>query len=132
MQEPGTSRDKRVIAALSNIGPAVLNGGISTFLAFILLAGSRSHVFLSFFKIFFLVVMFGLYQGLVVLPVVLSLFGPASSASPDTPTDTDDDIDVKDDNNQQETAGAAAEVVDDDSAAEKPVLSANGFRESRI
>ena len=72
------SNNERVIATLQNIGPAVFNGGFSTFLAFILLAGSKSHVFSSFFKIFFLVVSFGLYHGLVFLPVILSLMGPAS------------------------------------------------------
>lgn len=71
------SRDERVVSTLQNIGPAVFNGGFSTFLAFILLAGSKSHVFSSFFKIFFLVVTFGLYHGLVFLPVILSLFGPS-------------------------------------------------------
>ena len=69
-------RNERVKATLANIGPAVLNGGFTTTLAFILLANSESHVFLSFFKIFFLVVSFGLYHGLIVLPVFLSLFGP--------------------------------------------------------
>ena len=34
-----------------NIGPAVLNGGLSTFLAFVLLAFSNSYVFLTFFKV---------------------------------------------------------------------------------
>ena len=77
-EEIAGSRNKRAQAALINIGPAVLNGGISTFLAFVLLAGSRSHVFSVFFKIFFLVVTFGLFQGLVVLPVLLSIFGPPS------------------------------------------------------
>ena len=37
-------------------------------------------IFSSFFKIFFLVVFFGLFQGLAVLPVLLSLFGPDSSS----------------------------------------------------
>ena len=41
----------QVKSALSDIGPAVLNGGFSTFLAFVLLAGSRSHVFSVFFKV---------------------------------------------------------------------------------
>ena len=59
-------------------GPAVFNGGFSTFLAFVLLAGSKSHVFMVFFKVFLLVVVFGLFNGLFVLPVVLSLIGPAS------------------------------------------------------
>ena len=68
----------RMTMTLANIGPAVLNGGLTTFFAFILLANSESHVFITFFKVFFLVVSFGLYHGLVVLPVFLSLFGPKS------------------------------------------------------
>ena len=75
----GSSRNERAQAALTNIGPAVLNGGISTLLAFVLLAGSRSHAFLVFFKVFFLVVIFGMFQGLMVLPVLLSIFGPHHS-----------------------------------------------------
>jgi len=77
MSSQGT-KEQRVKKALIEIGPAVLNGGFSTFLAFVLLAGSKSHVFSTFFKIFFLVVVFGLYNGLMVLPVVLSFVGPAS------------------------------------------------------
>merc|ERR1719225_1516161 len=74
----GTKQD-RSVHALNKMGPAVLNGGISTFLSFILLATSTSHVFATFFKIFFLVVIFGLYNGLVVLPIVLCYIGPKSS-----------------------------------------------------
>ena len=77
---------------MTNIGPAVLNGGITTTLAFILLAGSRSHVFSSFFKIFFLVVTFGLFHGLVVLPVFLSIFGPHSTIL-DSTTNSEDQAD---------------------------------------
>ena len=99
MVELGT-RDERVVQTLTNIGPAVLNGGISTFLAFILLAGSKSHVFTSFFKIFFLVVTFGLYHGLVFLPVVLSLVGPSphslDAAINATPPAAEDDEEAKD------------------------------------
>ena len=73
------SRDQRAVAAVTNIGPAVFNGGFSTFLAFILLASSKSHVFITFFKIFFLVVSFGLFHGLIFLPVLLSLIGPKST-----------------------------------------------------
>lgn len=45
------TRNERAQNALRVIGPAVLNGGFSTFLAFILLANSRSHVFITFFKV---------------------------------------------------------------------------------
>lgn len=41
----------RARAAVTQIGPAVLNGGISTFLAFCLLAGSESYAFQTFFKV---------------------------------------------------------------------------------
>ena len=37
--------------ALLTIGPAVFNGGLTTFLALVLLGFSTSHVFISFFKV---------------------------------------------------------------------------------
>ena len=76
MVETGTRND-RIYKTLVDLGPAVLNGGTSTFLAFVLLVTSKSYVFSTFFKIFFLIVVFGLYHGLVFLPVILSLVGPA-------------------------------------------------------
>ena len=45
------SRDERVKVTVSEMGPPVLNGAFSTLLSFILLAGSESHVFESFFKV---------------------------------------------------------------------------------
>ena len=69
----------------------MLNGGFSTLLAVILLTLSDVYVFVAFFKIFVLVVIFGLYNGLVVLPVVLSLIGPKNkhhtNANPDPVSD---------------------------------------------
>ena len=61
---------------ICRVGPAVFNGGLSTLLAFILLSTSQSYVFLSFFKIFFLICVFGLFHGLLVLPVLLATLGP--------------------------------------------------------
>ena len=71
------NKNKRIEKTLVNIGPAVFNGGFSTFLAFILLMNSQSYVFMTFFKIFSLVVFFGLFHGMVFLPVILSLIGPS-------------------------------------------------------
>lgn len=84
------SRNERIHETLVEMGPAVLNGGFSTFLAFALLMTAQSYVFQTFFKIFFLVVVFGVFHGLVFLPVVLSLIGPGTvnkehSISPVTP-----------------------------------------------
>ncbi|XP_062571454.1 protein patched homolog 1-like isoform X2 [Saccostrea cucullata] len=70
------SKNERPVMALTEIGPAVFNGGFSTFLAFVLLANSNSYGFSLFFKVFFTVVVFGLFHGLVYLPVVLSWLGP--------------------------------------------------------
>lgn len=103
MTKTGT-KDERAEATIASIGPAVFHGGFSTFLAFIFLAGSDSHVFITFFKvyrelssrqitifhvyvnlyvfvyliyqIFILVVVYGLFHGLIFLPVLLSLVGP--------------------------------------------------------
>ncbi|XP_052775868.1 protein patched homolog 3-like isoform X2 [Mya arenaria] len=70
-------REDRAKATLCSIGPAVLNGGLSTFLAFVLLANSTSYGFMLFFRVFMTVVIFGLYHGLVYLPVILSWVGPS-------------------------------------------------------
>merc|ERR1711981_599515 len=66
----------RMRKSLIAIAPAILHGGLSTILAVVLLAFSEVYVFVSFFKIFVLVVVFGLYNGLVFLPVLLANFGP--------------------------------------------------------
>ncbi|XP_053626283.1 patched domain-containing protein 3-like isoform X3 [Cherax quadricarinatus] len=75
MTKKGT-RNERARLTVATIGPAVLNGGFTTFLAFVFLVNSDSHVFITFFKIFFAVVFYGLFHGLVFLPVLLSLVGP--------------------------------------------------------
>ncbi|XP_078600585.1 patched domain-containing protein 3-like [Branchiostoma floridae x Branchiostoma japonicum] len=71
------TRNERAKQTLLRIGTAVFNGGFSTFLAFVLLSGSQSYIFQAFFKVFFGVVLFGLWHGLVFLPVICSLIGPA-------------------------------------------------------
>lgn len=57
MTKCGT-RNERASATISSIGPAVFHGGFSTFLAFIFLANSDSHVFTTFFKVKFVFIMF--------------------------------------------------------------------------
>lgn len=42
---------ERPVMALKEIGPAVFNGGFSTFLAFVLLANSNSYGFSLFFRV---------------------------------------------------------------------------------
>merc|ERR1712228_67330 len=73
------TREEKAGQAVSTIGPAVFNGGLTTFLALVLLGFSTSHVFVSFFKVFVLTVLFGLFHGLVLFPVLLSVAGPVTN-----------------------------------------------------
>lgn len=45
------TKNSRAKQALRNIGPAVLNGGFSTFISISLLARSQSLAFISFYKV---------------------------------------------------------------------------------
>merc|ERR1719348_1880203 len=69
------SRKEKTQKTLSSMGMAVANGGFSTMLAFVLVAFSSSYVYLTFFKMFVCVVVFGLFHGLIFLPVVLGIIG---------------------------------------------------------
>ena len=70
----------RIQNTLLQVGPAVFYGGLSTLLAVVLLAASDYYPFVVFFKVFLLVVVFGLFHGLVFLPVILALVGPSHLA----------------------------------------------------
>ena len=50
-------------------------------LALSLLVTSKSHIFVSFFKIFFMICVFGLFHGLILLPVVLCIVGPVDETN---------------------------------------------------
>ena len=58
------------------MGSSVFHGGFSTFLAIILTAPSRSYVFIVFFRLWFSIILFGMANGCILLPVILSLVGP--------------------------------------------------------
>ena len=74
--------------ALSTIGPAVLNGGLTTFLALVLGSFSTGHVLLTTFKSFTLIAVFGLFHGLVFFPVVLATLGPVDELQTGSSNDT--------------------------------------------
>jgi predicted RND superfamily exporter protein len=75
MKVQGT-RAERVTAALGSVGGGVLNGGVSTFLAVVVLAFAESFIFKIFFKQFFCIIVLGLAHGLILLPVLLTWVGP--------------------------------------------------------
>ena len=76
MVKGGTDKDQRALEALADIGAAVLNGAITTFLAVVVLLFSSSYVFEVLSRQFALTVALGITHGLILLPVLLSLFGP--------------------------------------------------------
>lgn len=63
----------RAIEALGHIGTPILQGALSTILAVLVLASSQSYIFTTFFKIMFLVMVFGFGHAMFLLPTVLSL-----------------------------------------------------------
>jgi len=67
--------EQRAITAVGRIGPSVFHAVITTLLAVVVLATSKSYVFTILFKVFFLTVIFGGIHGLWLLPVLLSIFG---------------------------------------------------------
>ncbi|XP_060517935.1 protein patched homolog 3-like isoform X2 [Cylas formicarius] len=70
------SRQERSLKTVSSIGLAVVCGGLSTFIGVFMMSQSEAYTFQTFFKIFFLVIIFGLFHGVVFFPVILSWIGP--------------------------------------------------------
>jgi Niemann-Pick C1 protein len=85
MVKGGSSKDQRAIEALADIGASVLNGAMSTFLAVAVLLFSSSYVFRVLSTQFALTVGLGVLHGTVLLPVLLSFFGPKPFASAEEP-----------------------------------------------
>ena len=79
MKTPGSSREERIKKSMVDIGPAVFNGGVSTFAGFFLCAFGRIPITFVIFKIFSLIVLSGLFGAFLIIPVVLSLLGPEVS-----------------------------------------------------
>ncbi|XP_014737645.1 PREDICTED: patched domain-containing protein 3-like, partial [Sturnus vulgaris] len=79
-----SSANKRAIEALSLLGYPVLQGAVSTILGVLVLAAANTYIFRTFFKIMFLVILFGALHGLVFIPVFLTFFGNFGSSPHNT------------------------------------------------
>ena len=68
-------------AALATMGSSVFHGGFSTFLAILVLGAGKTYVFIVFFRIWVGIIIFGMANGFLLLPVMLTLRGPTKTAS---------------------------------------------------
>ena len=66
------------------LGAATINGAVTTFLGIMPIAFSYYKYFLNYFFLHYVLILaVCLFQGVVVLPVVLSLVGPSAFKPPD-------------------------------------------------
>nr|XP_045593830.1 patched domain-containing protein 3-like [Procambarus clarkii] len=85
----GETPDERVRDCLYTLGLPILQGGLSTILGVTALSLAPSYIFITFFKTVFLVILFGVLHGLVLLPVLLSVLGPISCSKEKPKEDTE-------------------------------------------
>ncbi|XP_058024354.1 protein patched homolog 1 isoform X2 [Ahaetulla prasina] len=76
-------KNHRTILALEHMFAPVLDGAVSTLLGVLMLAGSEfDFIVRYFFAVLAILTILGALNGLVLLPVLLSLFGPYPEVSP--------------------------------------------------
>ncbi|KAK5871051.1 hypothetical protein PBY51_003953 [Eleginops maclovinus] len=76
-------RHKRAVLALEHMFAPVLDGAFSTLLGVLLLAGSEfDFIVRYFFAVLAILTVLGVLNGLVLLPVLLSYFGPYPEVTP--------------------------------------------------
>uniref|UniRef100_A0A8C6U4T5 Patched 2 n=1 Tax=Neogobius melanostomus TaxID=47308 RepID=A0A8C6U4T5_9GOBI len=77
------NRNKRSAVALEHMFAPVVDGAISTLLGVLMLAGSEfDFIMRYFFAVLAILTVLGMLNGLVLLPVLLSLMGPPAEVSP--------------------------------------------------
>jgi hypothetical protein len=76
------SRKARTLQALAKMGVPSIHGAITTFLGIVMLANANSQfIVMYYFMLYFLLVIFGIANGLFVLPAFLVVVGPVAVCS---------------------------------------------------
>ena len=55
---------------------AVFHGGVSTLIAVCIIGFGKSFIFEVFFRCWFGMIIFGVLNGMILQPIILSMFGP--------------------------------------------------------
>ena len=69
-------RDTRALKATIQVGFPIFNSALSTFFGICVLSLCQSYIFLAFFKTISILMILGIVNSLLCLPVLLSLIGP--------------------------------------------------------
>jgi len=84
--EPPTSlrtkklqREYKAKQAMSQMGSSVFHGGVSTFIAIAMLGFAKLYTLKVFFKTWIIIIIFGLLNGIILLTILLSMFGPVEN-----------------------------------------------------
>ncbi|XP_062377856.1 patched domain-containing protein 3-like [Sardina pilchardus] len=73
--------NEKAIDALYHLGYPIIQGAVSTIAGVVVLSAAESYIFRTFFKIMFLVILFGALHGIVFIPIFLTFFGCCSKSN---------------------------------------------------
>ncbi|XP_051743077.1 patched domain-containing protein 3 isoform X2 [Ctenopharyngodon idella] len=89
-----SSVNEKATDAITKLGYPIIQGAVSTIAGVVVLAAAKSYIFRTFFKIMFLVILFGAVHGIVFIPVFLTFLGTCSNSreknrqNPSEPSET--------------------------------------------
>ncbi|KAF4098092.1 hypothetical protein G5714_022100 [Onychostoma macrolepis] len=70
-----SSANEKATDAINKLGYPIVQGAVSTIAGVVVLAAAKSYIFRTFFKIMFLVILFGAVHGIAFIPVFLTFLG---------------------------------------------------------
>jgi len=62
------------------MGSSVIHGGISTLMAISILGFAKLYAAIVFFKAWVFIILLGMLNGMILLPVLLSIMGPVEDS----------------------------------------------------
>ncbi|KAG1927607.1 SSD domain-containing protein [Pimephales promelas] len=83
-----SSANEKAMDAITKLGYPIVQGAVSTIAGVVVLSAAKSYIFRTFFKIMFLVILFGAVHGIVFIPVFLTFLGTCSKNKQNLPEPT--------------------------------------------
>ncbi|XDV26333.1 hypothetical protein PO909_030079, partial [Leuciscus waleckii] len=75
-----SSANEKAMDAVTKLGYPIIQGAMSTVAGVVVLAAAESYIFRTFFKIMFLVILFGAVHGIIFIPVFLTFLSACSNS----------------------------------------------------